>query len=113
MLFIAQAGVPDRHMKKRLIALAVLLCFLVVSLLSGMFIFTHTDHEHDHNGVHGSCAVCEQINNFENLRKQLSMAASGTSFALLSLFAVVSTIQCIDSRIESSSLVALKIRMNN
>lgn len=103
----------DKQTKKRLIALAVLLCFVVISLFSEMFIFTHANHEHDHDGVHGGCTACEQIYNFENLKKQISAAVCGASFAFLSLFAVVSIIKCIYFQIELSSLVSLKIRMNN
>ena len=68
--------------KTRIIALAFLVCFLIVSVLSSAFIFTHAEHAHDHNGVDGSCATCAQLQSAENILKQLCTALAGALFVI-------------------------------
>ena len=99
--------------KTRIIALAFLACFLVVSLLSSAFIFTHAEHEHDHNGFDGGCATCAQLQNAENILKQLSTAFAGVLFAVAGLFAAIGTLKVIAGYASLSTPVTLKIRMNN
>ena len=99
--------------KTRIIALTFLLCFLIVSLLSSAFIFTHAEHEHDHNGVDGSCATCAQLQRTENILKQFSTALAGTLFFIAGLFAAIGTLKVIAVYVFLPTPVTLKIRMNN
>jgi len=99
--------------KKRVIALAFLVGFIVVSLLSEMFILTHVNHEHDRNDVHGRCSVCAQIQNAENMLKQIATALKTTAFAFWSLFAITLAASSFNIQTASLTPVALKIRMNN
>lgn len=101
---------PD---KLRIIALVFLACFLIVSILSSAFILTHADHEHDHNGVDGSCATCAQLQSAENSLKQFSTALTGALFATAGLYAAIGMFKAITIQISFSTPVTLKIRMNN
>lgn len=97
----------------KFVALTVLICFIVVSLLSGAFILTHADHEHDHNGVSGTCATCAQIQSAENLLKQLGTAVINAASVLAGLFASIAIIRSAFSNATLLTPVTLKIRMNN
>jgi len=102
----------NRQQAKRVAALALLLCFLMVALLSGAFILTHANHQHDHLGVGGECAVCAQIHSLENQLKQFGAASGGVSFGLAGLFAVTALLCCV-SVTQYATPVRLKIRLNN
>jgi len=113
MCCASQINLNNKQSKKRLIALAFLLCFIVVSILSEVFILTHADHVHDNAEVDGSCATCAQIQNAENLWKQLGTAVVSAASTLAGLFAVIAMIQPASSGITLPTPVTLKIRMNN
>ena len=102
-----------RKTKRRIIALAFLVGFLGLSILSGTFLLAHAVHEHDQNGVHGSCAVCVQLQSAENTLKQFGMAISGMLFSITGFYAVVKSLREIFVFLSFSTPVALKIRMNN
>ena len=102
----------SRKSTKRMIALAVLLCFVMVALISEAFVLTHANHEHDHFGAGGSCAVCAQIQNIENQRKRLGTAAAGVSAVWLGLFAAIALLCCV-SPSQFLTPVLLKTRLNN
>lgn len=108
-----QISLDNKQFNKRLIALAFLLCFIVVSIFSEAFIRTHADHAHENNGVGGGCATCAQIQSAENLLKQLATAVVSTASALVGMFAVIAIIQFDSSNITLLTPVTLKIRMNN
>ena len=108
-----QISLNNKQPKKRLIVLVVLLCFIVVSILSEVFILTHADHEHDHDGAHGSCAVCAQIQSAESLLKRLGTFAISAVFLFGGLLAAIAVMRSAFCAIILLSPVALKIRMNN
>ena len=99
--------------KTRIIALTFLVCFLIVSVLSSAFIFTHADHEHDHNGIDGSCAACSQLQSAERILKQLSTALAGALFAISGLFAAIGALKAAVIYVSIPTPVTLKIRINN
>lgn len=100
--------------QKIIITLAFLICFIIVSLLSEAFILTHSNHAHDRNGSHGACATCDQIQNAENLLKQLGTASLVAASFITGLFPVVAITQAF-SFITTTLItpVTLKIRMIN
>jgi hypothetical protein len=98
---------------KRIIALVVLICFMLISLFSTIFILSHSHHEHDHNGAGGSCATCTKINNTENTLKQLITAVGSAAFSPISLFAVMPVLYTVLFIFGFKTLVRLKIQMNN
>lgn len=113
MCFTPQISLNNKQFNKRLVALAFLLCFIVVSIFSEAFILTHADHAHDNNGVGGGCATCAQIQSTENLLKQLGTAVVSAASALAGMFAVIAIIRFASSNITLLTPATLKIRMNN
>lgn len=113
MCCTSQRCVNIGQTKKRTITLAILICFIAVSLLSGAFILTRSCHEHDRNGVGGTCATCAQIQNAENLLKQLGTAALAATSVIASLFSVAAVTQAFSAITATLTPVTLKIRMNN
>ena len=109
----SQVNIKNNQTTKKLVTLAFLICFIIVSLLTEAFILTHADHEHDHDGANGSCTTCVLILNAENLLKQFSTAVSGASYALINLFAAIAMLFSVLYLIEIKTPVKLKTRMNN
>ena len=99
--------------KTRLIALASIICFLFVFILSSAFVLTHADHAHDHNGVNGSCATCVQLQNTENTLKQFNTAFVGVLFAIAGLYAAIGTRRAMAVCFSVPTPVMLRIRMND
>lgn len=108
-----QSGTGKRTPVIRFIALAIFVCIVATSLLSGAFILTHADHEHDHNGPGDTCATCAQLAAAENILKQLSAALAVASVAITGTFALVSHLCGAAPRLTSYTLVGLKVRLNN
>ena len=113
MRFAPQNKIKHRQPSKRIIAIAFLLCFVVGFFLSGIFFLTHVNHEHDHNGVDGSCDTCAQIQASENLIKQFGIFAVSLAFAVIILSAAIAVLFAISFLFGVQSPVKLKIRMNN
>jgi len=103
----------NRQKAKRVTALVFLLCFVMLALLSEAFIFFRSNHEHDHFGAGGGCAVCVQIQNAEEQLKQLGAVISGTPAVWLGLFAVALALLSCASIFRYSTPVHLKTRLNN
>jgi hypothetical protein len=101
-----------RQNAKRIAALAFLLCFIMAALLSEAFVLTHARHRHDHYGAGGSCAVCAQIQNIENQRRQLGAAFVGLPMAWVGLFAAIALLCCV-SAARILTPVRLKTRLNH
>ena len=99
-------------LQKRIIALALLACFVSVSLLSAVFVFTHANHVHDHLGAGGGCATCAQIQIAESLLLQSGVSAGNGAFAFISLLSALAAI-CLISLFGFQTLIKLKARMNN
>lgn len=96
-----------------LIALALCVLFISASLLSSIHIFTHLNHEHDHNGPGGSCATCAHIITAGNLLKQISTTMAGIIIAIGGRFAFLSLLKPVFLNIGLSTPVNLKVRLNN
>lgn len=98
---------------KRLIALAVCVFFIAASLLSAVFILTHANHTHNHNGPNGSCATCARLAAAENLLKTISAAPVGAALIYGALPAVLSVLKSVGFQTGLYALVRLKVRLNN
>ena len=97
----------------RLIALVICAVFIAGALLSSVFIFTHINHEHDHNTPDGGCATCVHISAAENLSKSLSTAMAMAVAAIGGLSGIRSVLEIGGTQFALPSLVILKIRLNN
>jgi len=100
-------------MAKRLAVFVFLLCFIMVSIFSQTFIMAHADHKHDQNGAHGSCAACAEMQNTENMLKQLGVITGGALSVFAAIFAVAIIFKSAHTPIGFQTLANLKIRMNN
>ena len=109
----SKSNINVRQTKKRAIAMSFLICFIVISLLSEAFILTHADHVHDHNGAGGACTTCAQIQNTDNILRQLGTAVISGFIVLAGLYAVAAIGKGVCSNIAVLTPVASKIRMNN
>ena len=99
--------------KKRILALTFLVCFLIVSIITNAFTITHADHDHDRNGIEGSCATCAQLFGVEKILKQFNAALAVALFAATGMFVAIAAVKIIASRVSFSTLFSLKIRLNN
>ena len=89
--------------KRRLIALSLLLCCVVVSLLAAIFIVFHADHD----CIVKHCFACVQIRNAQELAVAILIAA-------VSLFtAIITRTKLYFFKGYLSTLVSVKVRMNN
>jgi len=94
---------------KRLIALFTCVLFIAAFLLTASFILEHAGH--DCEGY--DCSVCAQINSAENLLKQLSAAMIGAGFVIGCSFFIAFQIRSAVSLVGLSTLVHLKVKLNN
>ena len=102
----------EQGMRKRL-AFALLLCFIVGSLLSAAVSITHNNHEHDHNGPDDGCAVCAMIHIAEFLLASLKMASKGAAFWPVDLSTAIAPGLAGAFSVLCITLVRLKIRIDN
>jgi len=95
------------------IAVVLFASFIMTFLLSDICATVRMNHEHDLNGIGGNCAVCAHIQNAENLLKQIAIAAKSILSAIVGLISSVALLYVFSSVFESSTLVHLRIRMND
>ncbi|MDR3288044.1 MAG: hypothetical protein LBT22_01300 [Peptococcaceae bacterium] len=107
------AANKPKPFKIRLIAMLLCVCFIAALLLSALFILTHAQHEHDHDGADGSCATCAHMTALGNLLKQLSTPVVTATTAMGALFAIRFSLKPRHRRFVFSTLVILKVRLNN
>ena len=93
--------------------IALFTCFIVTFIISDIYILAHANHDHNHDGIGGSCTVCAHIQSAENLLKQLAMASKSMSFIIVGLFFMATFLYVVSSLEIYSTLVNLKIRMND
>ena len=105
--------IQNKPKAKKNIALAVLFCFVLLTLLSEAFLLTHAEHEHDHNGIGGRCTICVQFQNAEGLRKPEALSVSAVYDGLLCLFTVITMLCAIPCLMGFCTPVQLKIRLNH
>jgi hypothetical protein len=96
-------------------ALVFVFCilFILAPILSEAFIIAHADHEHDHDGAHGSCATCAHLAAAEILLKSVSIAPAIAAFAFWYSANVLSIRKPADFHTNFYTLVILKVRLNN
>ena len=99
--------------KRRLIALSLLLCFAIVSLSATIFIVIQAYHD-CYDCSEKRCSVCVQIHKAQKLLERLGRSAGIISIAAVSLSAAIITWAKLDPfRVNSSTLVSVKVRLNN
>ncbi len=94
---------------KRLTALAVLAAFIVISLLSSLYIAREADHQCDDT----TCSVCAMIEQCENTLKKLSTALIAVMVFIAAIAIHIFAITTIDLSSFSHTLISQKVRLNN
>ena len=102
----------NKQSAKRLIALVICVLFIVGSLLSAAFIFTHINHIHDHNRINGSCTTCAHLTTAGNVFNVLSIALASAMFVLGCCSAINSILRSVSFNADYITLVHLKVRLN-
>ena len=98
------------QLKRRLIALSFLFCFIIVSLLATITIIIQANHD----CIGKDCPVCLQIHNAQKLLAPIYKAVLITSIAAVVLFTAFIHWTKLDFfRVYLSTLVSVKIRLNN
>ena len=99
--------------RRRLTALVVIACFVMVTALSGAFIAMHLCHGHDHANITAGCGVCTRLQSARNLIDQLCAMLLTVGIIALCLCIFVNGTQWVSTRAIALTPVRLKIRMNN
>jgi len=98
--------------KQRFIALAFLLCFAVVFLLTETFILSHASHDHEFLVTGGNCNICTQIQTAKKLLRQIGTVVCGVLFSLVSILTIAIILSCFSSLFKIQTQVNLRIRIN-
>ena len=93
------------------IALAVCAFYVLVILLSSLFIIANANHEHDHNGEDGGCAACAQIVVCAKMIEHLGVTIT-TATTAVSIVGFILPPRFAASQINAISLISLKMRLN-
>lgn len=94
----------------RVIALVIAICFILTFALTGVFILTHAEHEHDHGEV---CSDCARIQGAADALKRIGALIAGALSAAAGMYAAVALVFTAAISIMAATPVALKMRMNN
>jgi uncharacterized PurR-regulated membrane protein YhhQ (DUF165 family) len=105
-----QKNIHGRQAVKRAVALALLLCFVFVVLLSGAFVASHAEHEHNRDGFDNSCTVCALLQSTLNLLKSIAVFIICALLMPVILFTAISRLFIILYYYRSP--VKLNIRIN-
>jgi len=99
------------QVKRRLIALLFLFCFVIASLTATIFIITQADHDCIGEG----CSVCALIHNAQKLLERMSKAALAILIAAVGSFTAITIWSKFGFlfRPYHSNLVSAKTRLNN
>jgi hypothetical protein len=98
----------------RLMALALCAVYIAAFLFSAAYILVHASHAHDSAGPDGSCAACARLAAAGGLLKSVSAAAAGGApAAAWGTSGIFSLPKPAVSRAGLSTLVCLKVRLNN
>jgi hypothetical protein len=108
------ANITRRRVPARIRLLTTLICVFLLAtvLLASSYIFTHAQHEHDQNGPHDSCATCACLSTAQNIIKIVT-AALALSLITLASRSVGERVCASATRLDSATLVKLKVRLNN
>ena len=106
---ILKASKASKNFYDRRVALALCVCFLVVSNLSAVLAFVY-EHEHDHEGE--CCSACEQIIASQDFLRRFVTGplSDGTEWKV---GVVVTAPRLFYSWIHFPTLTTLKMRMNS
>ena len=95
----------------KLTALAVCALFVLVILLSSVFILANADHKHDHKREDGGCATCANIVICAKLIRHLGAAITAAA-AITGMAGFVILPRFATPQVYAVNLISLKVRLN-
>ena len=96
---------------QKIIAFALLLCFISISFLSVLFLIIHADH--DCAGIiEAECHVCVKIYNIKNLLKYFGKTVTSVFFVSLALLIFVFPAGIDEIKIFPATPFKFKVRLN-
>jgi branched-subunit amino acid permease len=101
----------NRLTVRRATAFALLVCFAAAMILSQMFVIALADHDHNHNGIDGGCAICAQLSETRGRLGHANALARISAVLLTALAGIL--IASADFMADRISLVHLKTQLNN
>ena len=102
-----------KQMQKKLIVFVVLVCIIIASLFSNMYIITHANHDEEHYETDNGCTICDHILMAKDWLRQIGAAIKIIAFVIINLFSAVAILYIIIAFWNYQTLVNLKTRMNN
>ena len=98
---------------KRLLALSLCAVFVAVTLLSATYVFTHANHAHDRCGPVGNCTTCVNLTAALTLLESISIAMAAMALTAGGFFIGLPVRRTAVFHRGFSTLVRLKVRLNN
>ena len=113
MLMTLHSGQKGGQNAKRFVVFALFVCFVMVYILSMLFIVINAGHAHDNDGAADCCKLCVDVASAASLLTSMVAAIGGAMLTSHFLLAATVALYCGLSFLWFSSPVKLKIRMNN
>lgn len=104
---------PKKHSALRLLAIIFCAAYIIVSIFGAASLLSHLDHEHDQDGLNGSCAACAHIIAAGNILKQISTGVTSAVIAIVGLLISVFLYRSQSLQIRLFTPVTLKVKLNN
>jgi preprotein translocase subunit SecG len=101
-----------KRLMTKYIAVMLCVCIIVTSILSAVFILIHANHQHDHDGLNGTCATCMHLATAENLLKQFSTTIVATTFSFVFHLFIFCCPKSSAPYVGLFTLVSLKVRLD-
>jgi len=100
----------------RFSAYAALICFIMIAILSNVYIFLHAEHSHEHDheyGITDDCMVCVYAHNAKELLRQFGAGIRNSPFLVACMLSALAALSAIFASSGYQTLVKLKTRMND
>ena len=107
------AKTEKKRLAVRLVALAICAFFLAGSLLTAMFVHSHSGHEHEQHEPDEYCTTCVHLTAAEKLLKSLFAAIAGAALVFGCFPADRPTSTSVDFGQVYYTPISLKVRANN
>ncbi len=97
------------NFRKRILALAMCACLIIVLSLSYLFIINHKEHHCSGK----NCSVCEQLQIAENIIGQIKLALKAVAVLTSAILFVYYSIKIVYIFLKNDTPIKRKVRMNH
>jgi len=108
-----RCSVSKQRSIHRWIVWVICAVIITASTLTVVMFISHANHEHDHNGLNESCALCFYLAAAENHYKSIFTALIILVFVYGGLSAILSFLKSVDFHFGLITPVCLKVRLNH